>query len=89
MHKIILIFLLSLGIITNISAQSIKAMTYNIRYDNPNDGENRWDKRKDFLADQIKFYEPDFLGTQEGLEHQLSFLDSTLSQYNFIGVGKK
>ncbi|VAX23817.1 Endonuclease/exonuclease/phosphatase family protein, partial [hydrothermal vent metagenome] len=62
--------------------------TYNIRYDNPKDGENRWDNRKEFLTDQIKFYEPDFLGIQEGLAHQISYIDSTLPQYNYIGVGR-
>jgi endonuclease/exonuclease/phosphatase family metal-dependent hydrolase len=88
MKKILLLFLMSIGILNVISAQSIKVMTYNIRYDNPKDGENRWDNRKEFLTDQIKFYEPDFLGTQEGLSHQILFIDSTLTQYNYIGVGR-
>ena len=88
MNKILLLIIISIGLFNNISGQSLKVITYNIRYDNPKDEENRWDNRKDFLTDQIKFYEPDFLGTQEGLAHQVSFIDSTLSQYKYIGVGR-
>jgi len=88
MKKILLLLFISFGLLNIISAQTIKVITYNIRYDNPKDGENRWDNRKEFLTDQIKFYEPDFLGTQEGLAHQVFFIDNTLSQYNYIGVGR-
>ena len=70
MNKILLLIIISIGLFNNISGQSFKVITYNIRYDNPKDEENRWDNRKDFLTDQIKFYEPDFLGTQEGLVRQ-------------------
>ncbi len=88
LHKILFLIIISVGIITNISAQTIKVITYNIRNDNPNDGENGWEYRKNFLANQIRFNEPDFLGIQEGLLHQVAFIDSTLRQYNFIGVGR-
>ena len=88
MRKIFILLVISFGILSSISAQSVKVITYNIRYDNPKDGENRWDNRKGFLTDQIKFYEPDFLGTQEGLVHQVSFIDSVLPQYDYIGIGR-
>ncbi len=68
--------------------QTHKIMTYNIRYDNPNDGENQWTKRKHLLSHQILFYEPNILGIQEGLQHQVSYLDSVLVHYNYIGVGR-
>jgi endonuclease/exonuclease/phosphatase family metal-dependent hydrolase len=63
-------------------------MTYNLRYDNPNDGENKWDLRKNILSHQILFYNPDIFGTQEGKLHQLQYLDSTLTEYNYIGIGR-
>lgn len=69
-------------------SQNVKVMSYNIRFDNPNDGENKWSLRKEFLANQIQFYQPDFIGTQEGKLHQLQYLDSTLTEYNFIGRGR-
>ncbi len=63
-------------------------MTYNIRYANPGDGENRWLVRKEFLANQIKFYEPDIFGIQEGLKHQLDYLDNSLVSFTYAGVGR-
>ncbi|WP_408030206.1 endonuclease/exonuclease/phosphatase family protein [Tenacibaculum xiamenense] len=64
-------------------------MTYNIRYDNLADGINKWDNRKDELYKQVLKYSPDILGTQEGLNHQITFLDKSLSSYKRIGVGRE
>ncbi len=68
--------------------QNIKLMTYNIRYDNPKDGENAWPNRKDILLNQILFYEPDIFGTQEGLAHQINYLDKNLKTFQYVGVGR-
>ena len=68
--------------------QTYKLMTYNIRYDNPNDGDNQWSKRKEFLCDQIGFFDPDIFGIQEGLHHQVNYIDSTFSNYKFVGIGR-
>ena len=48
-------------------------MTYNIRYATVNDQENQWEKRKEYLTQQIDFYTPDVFGIQEGLHSQLGF----------------
>lgn len=69
-------------------AQSYKVMTYNIRFDNVNDGENQWSKRKGFLSNQITYNNPDIFGIQEGLHHQVQYLDSTFVNYNYIGVAR-
>ncbi len=73
----------------SLEAQSYKLITYNIRYDNPDDGENQWEKRKDYLCNQIAFYTPDAFGIQEGLHHQVNYIDSTLTNYNYVGVGRE
>ena len=70
-------------------AQNIVVMTYNLRLDVASDGENAWPNRKEFLVSQIKFYEPDFLGTQEGLPHQINYIDNELKKYSFIGQGRE
>lgn len=75
--------------VTEISAQTnIKAMSYNIRLDAASDGENRWDLRKNRVVGLIQYYEPDFIGAQEVLHHQLTYLDSSLVNYSYIGVGR-
>lgn len=66
----------------------ITAITYNLRYDTPRDGINRWDNRKAWLADQLRFYEPAIFGIQEGLAHQVEYLDTALMDYRYVGVGR-
>ena len=68
--------------------QITKIMTYNIRLDYPKKGENSWQQRKVFLTGQLSFYEPDIFGIQEGLPHQVRYIDSILPNYNFVGVGR-
>ncbi len=68
--------------------KNLIVLTYNIRYDNPGDGEDAWPKRRDFLAGQIRFVAPDVFGIQEGLLHQLNYLNEQLPGYQRIGVGR-
>jgi endonuclease/exonuclease/phosphatase family metal-dependent hydrolase len=68
--------------------ENLNIMTYNIRYDNPNDGENQWSNRKEFLSNQIAYNEVDIFGIQEGLQHQVLYLDSVFVDYNYIGVSR-
>ena len=63
-------------------------MTYNIRYDNPNDGKNSWENRKENVHNLIAFYEPHVLGIQEGMKNQVAYLDDRLSTYKYVGVGR-
>jgi len=87
MYKLLII---SFFLITQAEAvaQNIKIITYNIRLDVASDGENNWDHRKDFLAAQIQFYEPDIFGTQESQQHQVEYLTQNLPEYSHIGLGR-
>ena len=87
--KIYYFFALIFASNTDVICQTTKIMTYNIRYDNPNDGVNNWDNRKEDVLAIIKKYQPKILGLQEGLHHQIKYLDSCLASYKFIGVGRE
>jgi endonuclease/exonuclease/phosphatase family metal-dependent hydrolase len=63
-------------------------MTFNIRYGTANDGINRWENRKEFLAATIKEFGPDLLGTQETLGFQRDYLAEQLPGYDVVGVGR-
>lgn len=63
-------------------------MTYNIRYDNPGDGINQWSSRKEKVYDLIRKYNPDLLGVQEALHHQLTDITGNITAYAYIGVGR-
>jgi len=80
--------LIALLFFTMSYGQHINLMTYNIRLDNPNDGKNAWPNRKDVLVSQILFYQPDVIGTQEGLEHQIHYLDEKLESYKYVGIAR-
>jgi len=84
------IFLLSavLLLFCTVQGQSVKVMSYNIRVDFGGDGENNWEFRRDFLVDQIRYYAPDFIGTQEGKLHQLEYIQGILKQYGRVGRGR-
>jgi endonuclease/exonuclease/phosphatase family metal-dependent hydrolase len=86
--KTIIILSITLLAMPNIFAQTQRAMTYNIRFDNPNDGDNRWDNRKAELVGLIQSYTPNFLGVQEAMFHQLQYIQDNLTNYTYIGVGR-
>ncbi|MGA9326676.1 MAG: endonuclease/exonuclease/phosphatase, partial [Salegentibacter sp.] len=87
--KNLLLLLSMFFCLTTVKSQEIKIMTYNIKYANENDGENSWSKRKDWITDQIQFYEPDVLGVQEAVESQLDHFTEKIDAYKMLGVGRE
>ena len=88
MKKVISLFMVII-LYSALIGQEYKLMTYNLRYDNPQDGDNSWPNRKEFILSQINYYEPDVFGTQEGLIHQITWLDDNLKNYNHVGIGRE
>jgi endonuclease/exonuclease/phosphatase family metal-dependent hydrolase len=88
MKKFFLFLFLS-GLTFAAKAQSVKLMTYNLRLSLASDGLNSWAHRKDFMVDQINFYAPDIMGTQEGLPGQVHYLKKHLKNYDYIGIGRE
>ncbi|MEZ2446278.1 endonuclease/exonuclease/phosphatase family protein [Chitinophaga sp. RCC_12] len=66
----------------------LKVMTFNIRYNNPDDSANAWPQRKDKAASEILFLGAHTLGVQEALYDQMQDLQQRLPQYKTIGVGR-
>jgi len=85
MRKTYWLFLFVFGMV---QSQDLKIMSYNLRVDFGGDAENNWEFRRDLLAGQIAFYDPDFIGTQEGKLHQLQFIDSLLTDHAYIGISR-
>lgn len=67
----------------------LKVMTFNIRYDNPDDNLNNWKYRKDEVVKFIRSEKIDILGAQEVLVNQLKDISKKLPEYNVIGVGRE
>jgi len=74
--------------IQTISAQTYNVITYNIRYDNGNDGEDNWVNRKEKVAAIITDNNADIIGLQEVLANQLNYLKKEWKAYSCVGVGR-
>lgn len=70
------------------TAAPLRVMSFNIRYDNPDDGPNAWPHRRDRVAGLIRFHEADVVGVQEAEAHQLAELDARLPGFARTGVGR-
>lgn len=89
MHLKSFVLCLFLMLFYSVPAQlSIEVMSFNIRYDNPSDGVHAWSNRKVALQAFVDSIKPHFIGMQEVLHHQLLYLDSSLSDYKYVGVGR-
>jgi endonuclease/exonuclease/phosphatase family metal-dependent hydrolase len=72
----------------SLPAQTLKVMTYNIRYDTPVDSMNQWGKRTSRVYALIRKHDPDILGIQEAVHNQVIDLVTNLSEYAYVGVGR-
>ncbi len=63
-------------------------MTFNIRFENDQDGPDAWVHRRDGVRDLINRYRPTLLGTQEGTWEQLQWLDRELENYRIHAPGR-
>jgi len=82
------ILLYSYLIFTILFSNEIKVISYNIRYNNPNDGKDIWENRRTEIISFVFNQSPDFIGFQEVTHQQLQYLNSELSDYDFVGVGR-
>jgi endonuclease/exonuclease/phosphatase family metal-dependent hydrolase len=75
---------------------SLKVLSFNIRYNNPNDGENSWPNRSERVKNFLWSESADIIGFQEVLHNEVLELDRALFNYNFsqrqykrVGVGRE
>lgn len=86
---ILLLVLSSFSKSNILNAQTnVRVMSYNMLYDSFTDSITDWQQRKQQVVDLIKYHEPDILGTQELLHHQLQYISDSLKQYNRVGLAR-
>jgi len=66
----------------------MNVMSFNIRYNNPDDGENAWPYRKKMVADIFRNHAADLVGIQEALASQVDTLAQYLPEFAWFGVGR-
>lgn len=67
---------------------TLRVMSFNIRYGTAKDGDNHWDRRKEFVVETIHAFDPDLLGTQENEAFQRDFLAGQLDGYGVFAAGR-
>ena len=84
---------MTLSFINTSVAQGVKdasfnVITYNIRMNTSDDGENAWPLRKDKVAGLLKFHQADIFNVQEALPEQMDDLVSSFPGFAHVGVGR-
>lgn len=71
-----------------LAEDTMRVMSFNIRYDNKADGENAWPHRRDWVAEVIREEKVDIVGLQEALGRQVKDLEERLPDYAWFGAGR-
>ena len=66
----------------------MKYVTFNIRCDFGQDGDNNFMYRKPLILEKIKQENPDVIGFQEVLPHVAAWLKEQLTEYYIVGCGR-
>ena len=82
------LILFACATVTFAQKDTLTVISYNIRYNNPNDGDNIWENRRDNAVIMVNMEKPDFLCVQEAYYVQLSYLLNSLQKYSYIGLGR-
>jgi endonuclease/exonuclease/phosphatase family metal-dependent hydrolase len=61
--------------------KGLSVMTFNIRRDTPNDGDNNWQYRREHVVEMISYYQPDVICFQEVMPTMAKYLIHKLSNY--------
>lgn len=84
-----LLVLIGLAALMPCAAETLRVMSFNVRYPSPQDGEDIWVNRRDLLCDTVKKYAPDVMGTQELFKEQGDYIVAKLPEYTWFGVSRR
>jgi len=72
----------------SIQGKAITLMTYNLKFASTT-YKPLWEDRREMQVDMIRKYNPDVIGTQEGLKEQIDYLAEQLPEYVVVGEGRE
>ncbi|MDN3687460.1 endonuclease/exonuclease/phosphatase family protein [Cyclobacterium jeungdonense] len=75
--------------IPNSNFQQLKVVNLNLRYDNPDDGKNKWENRLPIVEAFFDESTPHLLGFQEVTHRQLLDLKRIMPNYDYVGKGRE
>ena len=75
------------NVVKNEAGRTLKLMTYNLKFASP-DFKPTWDERREMQVELIRKYNPDIIGTQEGLKEQIDWLADNFQLIDRIGCSR-
>lgn len=72
-----------------LSGETLRVMSFNVRYPAKVDGANIWENRRDLLVATIREKDPDLVGTQELFHEQGQYIVEKLPGYAWFGVSRR
>lgn len=85
--SLLVFFIASAGLA--VADTPVTVMSFNVRYGTARDGDNVWANRRDTVAEVVRHYSPDVMGTQECLDFQAKYIAEKLPEYAWLGVGRE
>ncbi|MEI3554931.1 MAG: endonuclease/exonuclease/phosphatase family protein [Alistipes senegalensis] len=67
----------------------VTVVSFNIRVDNADDGDNAWDNRKPASAAMVRRERPTVMGLQEAQRRQITYLARNCPDYAWYGLGRE
>ncbi|MFT7537391.1 MAG: endonuclease/exonuclease/phosphatase family metal-dependent hydrolase, partial [Hyphomicrobiaceae bacterium] len=67
------------------ATDTVRVMSFNIRYWNTRDGENRWELRRHRVAGILRLQRADIFGVQEAVAKQVRYLHDELKDHDSFG----
>jgi endonuclease/exonuclease/phosphatase family metal-dependent hydrolase len=89
MMKSIVMTLLSLALASTAGAETLRVMSFNVRYPSKDDGPNVWEQRRDILVRTILAKDPDVMGTQELFHMQAEYIVEQAPAYAWFGISRR
>jgi endonuclease/exonuclease/phosphatase family metal-dependent hydrolase len=68
------------------SNQTLTVISFNIRYNNPDDGKNSWPNRKEYVSSLLRFHNAEIFCLQEALISQIIDLEIAFPDYEYYGT---
>jgi len=87
--RVLMAAVLLLLSVSSLPAQSLKVMSFNVRYPAKSDGPNAWELRRDLLVATIQDKSPDVFGTQELFYEQGQYIVEKATEYSWFGVSRR
>lgn len=71
-----------------LAAEPLRVMSFNVRTSGAQDGDNHWERRREFFFATIARFRPTLVGFQEVRENQHDEIVERMSEYAFSGVAR-